>query len=180
MDDFARRCVNCGEALKRRCTRNGDWERTDCFNARRYCSTTCAYDSRRDQNHWNDERIEALNDLLAQDMTYRQCAAALSGRFGLGKLTRNHIAGVVNRQRENLDALSGEPLPRRKRRVRLDVDPSRIKRAPEKGSHQCAFGDCPRPRQPGRDLCAEHIREFVAERTPRRNAGIEIRESVAL
>lgn len=154
-------CANCGEPFTRPRSRNtGHILGPAKFENRKYCSRACAASGRRFR--WSDAALDRIRELLDKGGSFTAIAAEMSGTLGLGKLTKNHIAGAVHRNRD----LMYQPAPPKAPAARA-IQP--VECAPDKPRWACHHGSCRNTRQPGREYCAEHQTQLVADLVPRVN-----------
>lgn len=115
-------CANpaCGREFRReRSKTTGKIETPSEFARRRYCSTSCANTGNR---KWGEAALAELRALRADGLSFAECATRLSGRHGLGQVSRNAVAGAYRGQRaEPAPAAAardceacGEPLVRKR------------------------------------------------------------------
>ena len=162
----ARRCGHCRKELKRRTGENRHY-----FERRKHCNMVC--EKKASGTYWSAEAVAELLEIRKTGVGTRVIADLLSGRFGLGKVSKNM---VLHRLRFPYPTGEG---PEQESTVIVadDTPPPPPEPRTDKAPNVCRYGDCRLPRQPGRDGCAEHHHLFFASRVPRVNATLDIFES---
>ena len=86
-----RACPACGKLLvRRRNNPQGKWTETEKqFAIRKHCDLAC--EKKAAGTYWSLDAIRELQRLKASGLTYAACAEAISGTFGLAKLSRNVV-----------------------------------------------------------------------------------------
>ena len=143
-----RKCEGCGKPLVRKQYKSGRQETLQSFLTRRSCGRKC-------QNLWPPAMVHELYQLYGTGLSAAQIAMALEAK-GFSKVTRNAVIGKINRE-----GLNHRPEPPPKPIVVPTLRPK------PRSDNVCGWGECRRPRQPGRAYCSTHHYEVVVKALPR-------------